>query len=118
MKGFFFSLFVLAQFGFATVQHVSEDQLSSAMGQGVVVVDVYATWCGPCKVMAELLGEMSEERSDLKILGVEMTESLAKQYDIHSLPTIIIMKDGVEKRRFTGVVSKEILYTMVDYLKE
>jgi len=79
-----------------------------------VVVDFYADWCGPCKMMAPIIDELANENDNIKVckVNVDDSQSLAVKYGIMSIPTIIIFKNGNEAKKFIGVVSKE------DILKE
>ena len=76
---------------------------------GVVLVDFYADWCGPCKMLAPILEQISEENPEIKIIEVNADEysNEAKNYNILSIPTLVFMEDGKEKKRLVGLVSKE-----------
>lgn len=75
----------------------------------VVLVDFYADWCGPCKMLAPILEQISEENPEIKIIEVNVDEysNEAKNYNILSIPTLIFMENGKEKKRLVGLVSKE-----------
>lgn len=75
----------------------------------VVLVDFYADWCGPCKMLAPILEQISEENPEIKIIEVNVDEysDEAKNYNILSIPTLIFMENGKEKKRLVGLVSKE-----------
>lgn len=77
--------------------------------EGTVIVDFYATWCGPCKVMSGIIDEIAEELEDVKVGKIDVDESstIASDYDIMSIPTIIIFKDGEVVKTFVGVTDKE-----------
>ncbi len=74
-----------------------------------VVVDFYATWCGPCRMLSPILEELSNEMKNIKFASVNVDESssLAEKYGIFSIPCIIIFKDGKEFKRNIGFVPKE-----------
>ena len=77
-----------------------------------VLVDFFATWCGPCKMLAPILDEVnSENTTEALICKVDVDESfdLAKTYGIMSVPTMILFKDGVESKRIIGLKSKEFI---------
>jgi len=86
-----------------------------------VLVDFYADWCGPCKVMAPIIEELSEElkNKNIKILkmNVDEQQQTAEKYGIMSIPTLIIFKDGVEKERLVGLQSKEALKEILSKYK-
>lgn len=75
----------------------------------IVLVDFYADWCGPCKMLAPILEQISEENPEIKIIEVNVDEysNEAKNYNILSIPTLIFMENGKEKKRLVGLVSKE-----------
>lgn len=80
--------------------------------KGIVVVDFWATWCGPCRKMNPILEELSVElKGRVKIgkLNIDQNQQLAKQKNIVAIPLMIIHKDGKEVARVTGAVSKEEL---------
>ena len=79
-----------------------------------VVVDFYADWCGPCKMMAPIIDELADENGNIKVgkVNVDDSQDLAVNYGIMSIPTIIIFKNGNVYKKFIGVVSKQ------DILKE
>lgn len=75
-----------------------------------VLVDFYADWCGPCKVMSPIIDEIAEENlENLKVgkVNVDDNPELAVKYDVMSIPTIIIFKDGNPVKEFLGVTDKE-----------
>ena len=76
---------------------------------GKVLVDFYADWCGPCKIMSPVIDKISEEVENVKVGKVNVDEAgeIAQKYNIMSIPTIIIFKDGNPVRSFVGVTSKE-----------
>ncbi|MBE5745828.1 MAG: thioredoxin [Clostridiales bacterium] len=81
-----------------------------------VLVDFFATWCGPCKMLAPILEEVSKENdTDTIICKVDVDENfdLAKSYGVMSVPTIILFKDGAEAKRSIGLKNKEFLLDMI-----
>ena len=77
--------------------------------KGSVLVDFYANWCGPCKMLRPVLEEISESNSDIKIVSVNVDEAdnLAMSYGISSIPCVIKFKDGAEINRSVGFKTKE-----------
>lgn len=77
--------------------------------KGLVLVDFYAEWCGPCKVVAPILEELSESMKDTKFVKVNVDENqeLSAKYSVFSIPTFLIFKDGEVKNQFVGAHSKE-----------
>lgn len=84
--------------------------------EGVVIVDFYADWCGPCKMMSPIIDEIAEENSDIKVGKVNCDEepNLAIKFDVMSIPTILIFKNGKLEKTFIGLTPKE---TILEALK-
>ena len=93
-----------------TSQNFEEEVLKS---DKPVLIDFYATWCGPCQIMSPIIDEIAEENVDtLKVgkINVDENQDLAMQYNVMSIPTIIIVKNGKVEKTFVGVTDKnEIL---------
>lgn len=79
--------------------------------KGTVIVDFYADWCGPCKMMSPIIDEIAEEMPEVKVGKVNVDESgdLAMKYDVSSIPTIMIVKDGAVSKTFVGVTEKDTI---------
>lgn len=79
----------------------------------MVLVDFYADWCGPCRMMSPIIDEIAEElKESVKVgkINVDENQELAIKYDVMSIPTIIIFKNGMPVKTFLGVTDKnEIL---------
>jgi thioredoxin 1 len=76
-----------------------------------VLVDFYADWCGPCRMLRPTLEELSEERTDVKFAAINIDDNpeLADDFDISSIPCVILFKNGAEADRSVGLVPKEAL---------
>lgn len=83
---------------------------------GIVLVDFYAEWCGPCKMLSPIVDEIAEERTDIKVGKVNVDESseLAIQYRVMSVPTLIVMLDGKEHARAVGYKAKQEILSMLN----
>lgn len=79
--------------------------------EGVVLVDFYATWCGPCKMMHPIIEEIGKENPDLKIIKIDVDqhEDLAREYGIMSIPTIMLFRDGNLVEKNIGFIAKDQL---------
>ena len=76
---------------------------------GIALIDFYADWCGPCKMVAPIVNEIANERSDITVgkVNVDENNSLAVKYGVVSIPTLIVFKDGKEQTRIVGYRPKE-----------
>lgn len=84
---------------------------------GVVVVDFFATWCGPCKMFSPVFNSLDEEMGDeIDFFKVDIDESmeLAQRYSVTTVPTAIVFKDGEEKDRLVGFIPKEKLKEKIE----
>ncbi|MBN2813345.1 MAG: thioredoxin [Bacteroidales bacterium] len=82
----------------------------------VVLVDFWAAWCGPCRVMAPVLNEIAGELKGNHYVGkvnVEQYQSLAGKFKVRGIPTMVLFRDGKEVNRFVGVKSKEFLMKQI-----
>ena len=86
-------------------------------GDKPVLVDFFATWCGPCQMMLPIVGEIAKENKDFSVATLDIDENtaIAAKYGVMSVPTFIIFKDGQEKARMLGAMPKEM---MVERIKE
>ena len=93
------------------VNHINEEQFEEVVlkSEAPVLVDFFATWCGPCKMMAPILDQVSEETPDVKFAAIDVddAERLAIKYGISSIPCMILFKNGEEADRIVGAVPKQ-----------
>ena len=80
-----------------------------------VLVDFYASWCGPCRMLRPILDQIADSRADFKIVSVNVDdeENLANEYGIFSIPCLIFFKDGKEINRSVGLKQKEDIEEMM-----
>lgn len=76
-----------------------------------VLVDFNADWCGPCKMLRPVLDQIAEENDNIKIvsINVDFNESLAREYNVFSIPCLVLIEDGKEINRNVGMISKSEL---------
>ncbi len=80
-----------------------------------VLIDFYATWCGPCKMIAPIIEEVANTRDDVVVCKVDVDEAgaIAHAYDIHSIPTLILLKDGKLADKAVGYRPLEAILEML-----
>ena len=80
-----------------------------------VLVDFWATWCGPCKMLSPIIDELAEERQDIIVgkVNVDDNHELATMFNVKSIPTLIVFKDGQEYARSLGYKPKNEILNMI-----
>lgn len=96
--------------------HGNEIEFQNLINDDLVLVDFYATWCGPCRMLSTVLDNVSSSRDSLKIvkMDVDQNMSLAKTYGVMSVPTLVLFKNGKEVAKTTGFMSEEELLSWVN----
>ena len=91
-----------------SVQKLNQNNFNNAIANGTALVDFYADWCGPCRIVSPIVDEIAEERSDITVgkVNVDDENALAMKYGVMSIPTLIVFKDGQEKTRIVGARPK------------
>lgn len=99
-----------------TIVHATDNSFPQDIEEGLVLVDFWATWCGPCKMIAPVLEELDAEMSEtVKIVKVDVdaNQATASQFGIMSIPTLLIFKDGQPVDKVVGFQPKEALVQLV-----
>ena len=93
------------------VNEILENEFKEKVSGGKVLVDCFATWCGPCRMLSPIIDELAKEISDYSFykLDVDKNENIAREYGIMSIPTLLILKDGKAVKKFVGLTSKDNL---------
>ncbi|MEZ4357014.1 MAG: thioredoxin [Eubacteriales bacterium] len=100
------------------VMHVSQEDFDKEVlkQSGPVLVDFWADWCGPCRMLAPTIDAVADEMADkVKVckVNVDSAHDLAKKYGIMTIPTVIVFKNGEEKERSVGLVNKSAIITLL-----
>jgi thioredoxin 1 len=104
------------------ITHLSTATFDETLGstEEAVLVDFWAEWCGPCKMIAPILDEVAgEQQGKVKVMKVNVDEQpdLARRFDVMSIPTLILFKDGAPAKRLVGARGKgQLLSDLADYL--
>lgn len=103
--------YILIRNNMATILVTDSDFQEKIVSSSLpVLVDFYADWCGPCKMAGPILEELSEDYKDKLIVAkvnVDQNQNSAQQYDVMSIPTVILVKDGKEVGRQIGFAGKQ-----------
>ena len=101
----------------SNVLHVNAQEFNDLISNnGLVFVDFFASWCGPCKMLAPVLEEVASEMAEVKVLKIDVDESpeTATKYGVQSIPTIKIYKDGAEVETKVGFMPKDVLKEAIE----
>jgi thioredoxin 1 len=96
----------------SAIKELSDANFQAQIKSGVILVDFWASWCMPCKMMAPVLNETAEELGTTAFIGkldVDANRDSSAKYGVRSIPTLILFKNGKEINRFVGVKSKDFL---------
>ena len=100
----------------AKILTLTDDNFQQQTKNKVVLVDFWAVWCAPCRMMAPILNDVSSQLSGNSRVGkvdIEQYQSLAQKFKVKSIPTLILFKNGVEINRFVGLKSKDFLLQQI-----
>lgn len=98
---------------------LDESNFDATIAKGVTVVDFFATWCMPCKMLSPIIEDLARDNDGKAVVAkvdIDLSESLAVRFSVESVPTIIIFKDGTEVERIIGFSQKAKLQNAIDRL--
>lgn len=95
---------------------VKESEFINEVKEGLVLVDFYADWCGPCKMLSPLLEQINTENDDVKVVKVNIDDAriLAQYYQIQSIPTLVLLQDGEFINRMIGFNPKKKIEELIE----
>ena len=97
------------------IKHADKNNFSNIIKSKKVLIDFYATWCGPCKMLGLVLDKLSEKDIiDIYKVDVDISADLASEYKIYSVPTLILFEAGKELKRISGFMSEDELKKWVE----
>lgn len=98
------------------LKYLDDNNFQNEIAEGVTLVDFYADWCGPCRMIAPIVEELANELKDqakIAKLDIENAQKVTASFGVTSIPTIILFKDGKEINRIVGLKGKDDLKDMI-----
>ncbi len=97
------------------LEHADSKNIDEKVKEGLVLLDFYADWCGPCKMIGPVLEQVAEENEDIKVVKVNVDEniSLAQRYGVQGIPSLFVLKDGEVVAQKAGFMPKDALVEWV-----
>ena len=98
------------------IKVLNNKNFKAATKRGVVLVDFWAAWCAPCKIIAPVLNDIADTQDEFKIakVNVDHNQQLAQKFKVMNIPTMLILKDGKEAGRIVGVKTKRAILKEVE----
>ncbi|ANG66154.1 thioredoxin [Chlamydia gallinacea] len=97
------------------VKIVTNENFNSFIASGLVLIDFFAEWCGPCKMLSPVLDAVASELSNVSIgkVDIDNASATAEKYGVSSIPTLILFKNGEEVDRVVGLKDKDTLVKLI-----
>ncbi len=98
------------------IKVLNNKNFKAATKRGVVLIDFWAAWCAPCKIIAPTLNDIADSQEDFRVakVNVDHNQQLAKKFKVMNIPTLLILKDGKEAGRIVGVKTKRAILKEVE----
>ena len=100
-----------------SVRNITKENFEAEVMQSeqVVLLDFFASWCGPCRMVAPIIDEIAEENTDIRVgkVDVDAETELATKFQVYSIPTLVVMKDGKVVTQSTGAKTKAQILDML-----
>ncbi len=102
------------------LKHLTTTDFDQTIANGAVLVDFFADWCGPCRMVAPILEKLATENSDVTICKVNVDDEpeLARRYGIMSIPTMLFFKDGQMVDKSVGALGKPAIQSKIDAIRQ
>lgn len=99
------------------IVYLNDDNYREGVAKGVTLVDFYADWCGPCKAIAPVIEELAQEmagKASVAKLDIDKAQRATMEFEVTSIPTLILFKDGQEQKRVVGLKDKATLKKLIE----
>lgn len=99
-----------------SIKYLNDENFQTEVSKGVTLVDFYADWCGPCRMIAPVLEELATEmngKAHVAKIDIESAQQTTSNFHVTSIPTLILFKDGQEVKRIVGLKDKDTLKTLI-----
>lgn len=96
--------------------HLNNEKFDDLISKGIVVVDFYANWCGPCKILGPVIEKLSQLENDVNFVKIDVDkhEEIARNYGIMSIPTLIFFKNGKQVNKHIGLINEERIKEIIN----